>query len=169
MQMIVENKVEIVEFEERYQKSVEELVLPIQQIEFGVQITREAQPDLVDIRNVFRKGDGNFWVALAGGKVVGTIGVVDIGDRMVALKKMFLHADYRGKQTGIAQSLMDRAKAWCREREIRSIILGTTAGMHAAHRFYERNGFIEQQKSDLPSNFPIVSVDTKFYRLDFDC
>ncbi len=166
MQMIVEKKIEVVEFELRYQHAVEELVLPIQQIEFGVKITREEQPDLVDIKNVFQKGNGNFWVALCDGKVVGTVGVVDIGNQQVALKKMFVKAEFRGKQFGVAQSLMDRAKQWCSARGVKSILLGTTAKMFAAHRFYEKNGFVEVLKSELPPNFPIVHVDNKFYKCE---
>jgi GNAT superfamily N-acetyltransferase len=166
MQMIVEKKIEVVEFEDRYQQSVEELVLPIQQIEFGVKITREEQPDLIDIKNVFQKGNGNFWVALCEGKVVGTVGVVDIGHQQVALKKMFVHADLRGKKFGIAQILMDRAKRWCDERSIKSILLGTTQQMRAAHRFYEKNGFVELLQSELPPNFPVVHVDSKFYKFE---
>jgi N-acetylglutamate synthase-like GNAT family acetyltransferase len=161
----LEKKVNVVEFEERYQKQVEELVLPIQTLEFGVKITREEQPDLMDIKGTFQKGDGNFWVVLRDDKVVGTIGVVDIGNKQVALKKMFVHADARGKASGVAQGLMDTAKNWCRERGVESIILGTTSLMLAAHRFYEKNGFVEQQMEELPPNFPIVHVDTKFYRL----
>lgn len=166
MQMIVEKKIEVVEFESRYQQAVEELVLPIQQIEFGVKITREEQPDLVNIKNVFQKGNGNFWVALCDGNVIGTVGVVDIGNQQVALKKMFVKSEFRGKQFGVAQSLMDRAKQWCAARGVSSILLGTTAKMFAAHRFYEKNGFVELQTDELPPNFPVVHVDTKFYKCE---
>jgi GNAT superfamily N-acetyltransferase len=166
MQMIVEKKIEVVEFESRYQQAVEDLVLPIQQIEFGVKITREEQPDLVDIKNVFQKGNGNFWVALCGDKVVGTIGVVDIYNQQVALKKMFVNAEFRGKKFGVAQTLMDTAKQWCESRGINSILLGTTAKMFAAHRFYEKNGFVELLPAELPANFPVVHVDSKFYKHD---
>lgn len=166
MQTIVEKKIEVAEFDSRYQHAVEELVLPIQQIEFGVKITREEQPDLIDIKNVFQNGNGNFWVALCGDRVVGTVGVVDIGNQQVALKKMFVNAEFRGKKFGIAQSLMDTAKQWCAVRGVKSILLGTTAKMFAAHRFYEKNGFVELQITELPSNFPVVHVDTKFYKFD---
>lgn len=163
MQLI---RAEILEYNDRYQKAIEELVLPIQQVEFGVQITREEQPDLVDIKGVFQNGAGNFWVAVLDGNVIGTIGVVDIGDQMVALKKMFVHRDCRGKDYGVAASLMNHARDWCRARGIKTILLGTTAPMTAAHRFYEKSGFVEVNASELPDNFPIVHVDSKFYRHD---
>jgi hypothetical protein len=35
----------------------------------------------------------------------------------------------------------------------------------AARRFYEKNGFAEVDVSQLPAAFPVMKVDTKFYRL----
>lgn len=157
-------KVEIVEYNPSFQSQVEELVLPIQLEEFKVPITKEEQPDLMDIQGTFQRGNGNFWVALQDGEVVGTIGIVDIGHGCVALKKMFVRSDMRGKEVGLAASLMARAKKWCLECGINLIYLGTTSQMKAAHRFYEKNGFEEVQVSDLPSYFPLVHVDTKFYQ-----
>jgi predicted N-acetyltransferase YhbS len=42
--------------------------------------------------------------------------------------------------------------------------LGTTAKFLAAHRFYEKNGFREIAQTELPASFPVMTVDTKFYR-----
>ncbi len=166
MQKLQMKAVNIVEFDNRYQDAVEKIVLPIQQIEFGVPITREDQPDLMDISGQFRQGKGNFWVALQDDKVVGSIGVVDIGKDAVALKKMFVLKECRGKELGVASRLMQTAKDWCRSKGISEIFLGTTAQMAAAQRFYEKNGFVELNKSELPANFPVVSVDNRFYRCD---
>jgi RimJ/RimL family protein N-acetyltransferase len=47
---------------------------------------------------------------------------------------------------------------------VTEIYLGTTAEFLAAHRFYEKNGFKEIAKSQLPPAFPIMAVDTKFYK-----
>ncbi len=165
-QNIVKSKIDVVQFNKVYQDSVEKLVLPIQQIEFGVRITREEQPDLTDIDSVFLRGNGNFWVALSGDEVVGTIGLVDIGNSEVALKKMFVRADFRGKEHSVAARLMDNVKCHCQQNGIERIFLGTTSQMAAAHRFYEKNGFVEVEVQKLPANFPIVHVDTKFYRCD---
>lgn len=167
MQMQIKDD-QIVEFQECHQQAVENLVLPIQQIEFGVPITREEQADLIDVQGVFQKGKGNFWVAIRDGQVVGTIGVVDIGSGQVALKKMFVHRDYRGKQHGISAALMNGAKEWCRRQSVTQIFLGTTAQMSAAHKFYERNGFVPVDVLQLPAAFPLVHVDSKFYRCDLN-
>ncbi len=98
-------------FTSKFQQAVEDLVLSIQNEEFEFELTREEQPELKDIPGVFQVGSGNFWVALDGRKVVGTIGVIDIGEQQVALKKMFVAREYRGKD--VAQMLMSTAVKWC--------------------------------------------------------
>jgi N-acetylglutamate synthase-like GNAT family acetyltransferase len=161
-------KFQIAEFLPQYQAAVEGLVLPIQQVEFGVRITREEQSDLMNIASVFQQGRGNFWVALADGRVVGTVGLVDIGHNQAALKKMFVAKDFRGKESGVAAALINRAKDWCAQQRIAQIFLGTVEQMTAAHRFYEKNGFQPVSEEDLPENFPIVAVDSKFYVCNLD-
>lgn len=153
--------VEVTPFTKKFQQSVEDLILPIQIEEFEFQLTRDEQPDLIDIPGVFQIGNGNFWVALDGKKVVGTIGVIDISDQQVALKKMFVAREYRGKD--VAQTLMSTAVKWCASKKIEKIFLATNAKMKVAQKFYERNGFVEVNKSELPPTFPITSVATNFY------
>ena len=153
-------------YEPRYQEQVEALVLPIQQVEFAVAITREQQPDLMDIPGTFQKGKGNFWLALQDGAVIGCVGVVDFGGERVALKKMFVHRDFRGKQFGVSAALFAAARAWCQALGVAEIWLGTIAQMTAAHNFYRKNGFVEVSKDELPQGFPLVAVDNKFFRCD---
>lgn len=142
-----------------------DLILSIQATEFGIRITREDQPDLDRIPEYYQTGNGNFWIALAGEDVVGTISLLDIGNRQVALRKMFVRSDYRGREKGVAQKLLELALSWAKARQVCDIYLGTTALFLAAHRFYEKNGFQEIAKADLPGAFPVMAVDTKFYRL----
>ncbi len=108
-----DNGLTIAPFIPEYQSAIEDLVLPIQQHEFAVGITREEQPDLLNIAQTFQTNKGNFWVALAGKRVVGCIGLVDIGNDEAALKKMFVHKDFRGKQSGVSRMLIQTAKQWC--------------------------------------------------------
>ncbi|MEM7061778.1 MAG: GNAT family N-acetyltransferase [Cyanobacteria bacterium P01_B01_bin.77] len=142
------------------------LILPIQQSEFGIPITLEAQPDLLNIQGFYQRNRGNFWVGVAGGRVIGTVGLLGIGNGQAALRKMFVAAAYRGKQHGVAQRLLEQLVVWCRDKAITSVYLGTTAKFLAAHRFYEKNGFGEIEQSTLPETFPIMAVDTKFYKLE---
>src|ERR1041385_7162632 len=120
-------------FHEQHQNSIIDLILPIQQNEFHVQITVNDQPDLQNIPAFYQKGKGNFWVAIAQDAIVGTIALIDIGDDQVAIRKMFVHQDHRGKEKGVAQMLMDELISWCRLQNVTEVFLGTIDSMHAAH------------------------------------
>ena len=52
-----------------------------------------------------------------------------------------------------------------RARRIEEIYLGTNEEFLAAHRFYEKHGFAEIPREHLPSKFPVMAVDSKFYVL----
>lgn len=154
---------EILPFAPEHAAGVVALILPIQQQEFGIPVTLQDQADLLDIPGFYQRGAGNFWVALDGKAVIGTIALLDIGNRQAALRKMFVRAEYRGPGQGVAQRLLDILMAWCRERGLQEIFLGTTEQFLAAHRFYEKNGFCGITKAQLPPAFPVMTVDTKFY------
>ena len=149
-------------------EQVFDLIVPIQQQEFGIDITANQQPDLADISQFYQQGKGNFWVALDHGKVVGSISLKDIGDADVALRKMFVQEAYRGKEKGVAKKLLEKALNWCEEKKVRTVYLGTTPFFKAAHRFYEKSGFAEIAKESLPKSFPLMHVDTRFYKIDFE-
>jgi GNAT superfamily N-acetyltransferase len=142
------------------------LVLGIQQREFGVPITLADQPDLADVPAAYQRGRGGFWTAKDDGRVVGVIGLLDGGGE-VALRKMFVHAAYRGKGLTVASQLLDALLAHARAKGVKRIFLGTRPEMRAAHRFYEKNGFQSVATEDLPAGFPRMGVDSVFFRLDF--
>jgi N-acetylglutamate synthase-like GNAT family acetyltransferase len=140
------------------------VILPIQQEEFSIPITIDEQSDLLDIPGFYQTGKGNFWAAVADDKVVGTVALLDIGNDTAALPKMFVKADFRGQRRGVASSLLNALLSWSATKNIASIFLGTTEKLHAAHRFYQKNGFIEIPKSALPEKFPVMNVDTKVFK-----
>lgn len=140
-----------------------DLILPIQQIEFNVPVTLEAQPDLLDIDQFYYKNGGAFWGAFLNGELVGTIALLNIGHQSGAIRKMFVKKEYRGKELGIAQSLLDTLFAYCADHQIDHIYLGTVDALKAAQRFYEKNGFTRIDINDLPEYFPRMAVDTIFF------
>ena len=143
------------------------LILGIQRGEFGFGITWADQPDLHDIPAFYRKGKGEFWVAKnEAGAIVGTISLADIGNGQGALRKMFVAKDWRGREHRLAQRLLDGLIIHARGAAIRTVFLGTTEAFRAAHRFYEKNGFHRIAPETLPPNFPRMSGDTRFYRID---
>jgi len=156
--------IKIVPFSECYRSGIVDLILTIQQSEFEIPITLAAQPDLLDIPSFYQKGNGNFWVALHGHEIVGTIALLDIGNDQGALRKMFVKKQFRGSAQAVALSLLRILLQWCQCNHLREIYLGTTAEFLAAHRFYEKNGFAQIQQTELPVSFPVMAVDTKFYK-----
>lgn len=151
-------------FTPEFTQAVVDLILPIQQEEYALPVSIAAQQDLLAIPEFYQQGNGNFWIAIDQQEVVGSIALKDIGNQQVALRKMFVKATHRGTHFGIAKALLDTLLNWSRERNIQDIFLGTTAQFLAAHRFYEKNGFLEVARQDLPSNFFAMEIDSKFYR-----
>ncbi len=159
------NSLRIRRFAPADEQAVIDVILPIQREEFGIPITAEEQPDLRAIPSFYQAGLGDFLVAEADGRVVGTIGLKDIGSARGALRKMFVAAPYRGRTHGVAQALLTRLLDDAASRGVRDIFLGTTDKFLAAHRFYEKNGFTAVAAEALPAEFPRMAVDTRFYRL----
>ncbi|CCM74681.1 GNAT family N-acetyltransferase [Rhizobium mesoamericanum] len=140
------------------------VILPIQREEFGIEITADDQPDLSSISDFYQSGKGQFWVAVRNGQIVGTIGLKDIGNEQTALRKMFVAADLRGREHGLAARLLAELLAHAEAEGIKEIFLGTTDKFLSAHRFYEKNAFAEVSRGELPRSFPLMAVDSKFYR-----
>ncbi len=155
----------VVPFASDYEEAILRLIVGIQRGEFGLDVSAEAQPDLRKIASTYQVGRGNFWVALDDERVVGTASLLDIGDRQVALRKMFVDRAYRGPRAGTAALLLETLLGWARARGVREIFLGTTPRFLAAHRFYEKNGFAEIPQQALPEAFQVMEVDKKFYQL----
>ena len=151
-------------YKDEYRQQVSDLILDIQCNEFGVPITLDEQPDLKDIPGFYQKVNGNFWIVVNDNLVVGTIALLDTGNSQGALRKMFVHKAYRGKEFGVGQKLLSTLLAWAKHKDYTGIFLGTTEKFVAAQRFYEKNGFIEIDKRLLPAAFPVMAVDVKFYK-----
>src|SRR4029078_5418547 len=78
----------IAAFSDADQRGVVNVILPIQQQEFGIPITEADQPDLSNVGEFYQSGTGGFWVAKSNDDVVGTVGLKDIGAGQAALRKM---------------------------------------------------------------------------------
>lgn len=154
---------------ERYlpgdEDAVISLILQIQRQEFGMEISAEEQPDLMQIQSFYQTGNGDFWLARMQRTVIGTIGLKDIGNGDVALRKMFVAAQWRGKELGVARKMLELLIETSKMRGVKRIYLGTTEHFLAAHQFYEKNGFKLISMQDLPTSFPLMVVDTRFYTL----
>ncbi|NDL65757.1 GNAT family N-acetyltransferase [Acerihabitans arboris] len=146
-------------------QGVIDVIVPIQQHEFGIDITARDQPDLFDIPGFYQSGNGGFWVAVHDGKIVGTLGLKDIGASQAALRKMFVRAEFRGREHRVAARLLERLIAHAERQGVTGIFLGTTDKFLAAQRFYRNHGFSEVARAGLPAAFPVMAVDSLFFNL----
>ena len=153
----------IVPYEPIYKDQVASLITGIQQGEFNVPITLQDQPDLMNIDTFYQIKNGNFWCAMVGDELVGTIALIDMGAGEACIRKMFVRADYRGQEHGTAHQLHDTMLAWCSQKSIEQVYLGTLNYLDAAIRFYSKKGYEAIDPADLPASFPRMPVDNRFY------
>lgn len=141
------------------------LILPIQQIEFNVPITLEDQPDLLDVETHYHQTGGGFWGAKLNDELIGTIALIATENSAGTIRKMFVKQEYRGKETGTGQHLLNRLIEYSKEAGITDLYLGTVNMLKAAHRFYERNGFERRTSEEMPSCFRRMGGEDLYYHL----
>ncbi|CAJ0870749.1 GNAT family N-acetyltransferase [Ralstonia flatus] len=154
-------------FNATQQQQVIDTILYVQNVEFNVGISLEDQPDLLDIETHYVAPGGQFWVALAqDGRVVGTIGLQAKPNGIGILKKLFVLADYRGKQTQCAAKLFSALIAFARASGMVTIVLDTPSLATRSHAFYKANGFREIPQSEVPVKYDYPDRNSLFFRLD---
>ncbi|MFD1605584.1 GNAT family N-acetyltransferase [Flavobacterium artemisiae] len=149
-----------------FEKEIIDLILNIQQKEFNVPVTLEDQPDLMEIENFYYQPGGIFLGAFIDEKLVGTIALVRFSEKAGAIRKMFVKKEFRGKEFGIAQQLLEQLITFSKENDIKDLYLGTVTILQAALRFYEKNGFETIAKESLPPDFPLMKPDNVFCHLN---
>ncbi|TDX00895.1 GNAT family N-acetyltransferase [Dinghuibacter silviterrae] len=161
---------QLITLDNTWSQTIIELILPIQQQEFHVPVTAADQPDLLDIERYYHGTGGGFWGVIEGDRLpdaidgktlLGTIGLIAIGNRAGVIRKMFVRREYRGKEHGIGQRLLEKVM----NHGMTDLYLGTYDRLQAAMRFYERNGFEKIPPENLPVDFPRMAVDNVFYHI----
>ena len=153
-------------YSNEYNKQVIKLILSIQKEEFNLEVEENERPDLQDIESYYLEGgSGQFWVALYNNNVIGTVSIKAITKKKLALQNMYIHKDFRGIIYNTATKLLKEVIHYANKHKKKEIYLGTGAEFHAAHKFYERNGFSQVGREILPTTFPIMCLDHKFYEL----
>lgn len=131
----------IIQFNPKYQKAVVDLVGELL-VYTGV-IPKEDLPinddDLYRIPD-FYDGRGGFWLAVDEEKLIGVVGIKEIGGK-AKLKRMFVLPKYHG--SGVGQELLNYAINQAHEQGFTQMILNTNEHMTRAHHFYEKNGFVK--------------------------
>lgn len=114
--------------------------------EFGLEFGKGAKTDeeLFLLPDAYRAHGGEFWVAVGGPTLLGTCGMFPVAPGVFELRKMYLAPASRG--LGVGQKLFDAALAWVRAQGGRRVVLDTTEKMTRAIAFYEKNGFVRDDR-----------------------
>ncbi len=101
------------------------LVLHCQNNESHLNLTIDDQPDLLDIQRNYIDGGGQFWVAKSGGKVAGTIALMNEGNGLGVLKKFFVYKQFRGTPHNLGQRLFTVLLGFAKSNGFKTIFLDT--------------------------------------------
>lgn len=153
---------EIIAYRGGHDGEIATLILTVQRVDVGLDIPIEEQPELLDIRHAYR--DGGFWIAVVGGEIVGTIGMMRYGANGI-LKKLFVRHDHRGPG-GISQGLYDEAVGWAAAHGLDAVFLDTPSLATRSHAFYRRRGFRVVARAELPAGYDFPDRDSLIFRLD---
>lgn len=149
-------QVHIINYQEQFQPEIDMLMESIQN-EFVEGISSNNSNKIVLLPDLYL-------LAFIETKLVGTISITRLQHNHSALRKMFLHKNYRGQ--GIAELLLQNILNWANETNVTSIYLGTMTQFTAAQKFYERHEFKKIDKQLLPKDFPVNPMDSIFYKLN---
>jgi N-acetylglutamate synthase-like GNAT family acetyltransferase len=156
----------IVPYREEYRQQAIDLVLHIQNVEAGIALSLEEQPDLLAIEQAYVEPGGGFWIALDGrGDVAGTIGL-QVKEGHGIMKKFFVREDARGRERGVSAGLYDALLRHARGAGLRSIILDTPSVAERSHTFYRRAGFRQVTAAELPFDYRFPNRDSLLFQLD---
>ncbi|MDD2370410.1 MAG: GNAT family N-acetyltransferase [Firmicutes bacterium] len=160
----------IVEYENKYKNQVIELILNIQNDEYGINLGIDEQPDLLNIEEEYIAKGGNFWIGIdvydEVEKVIGTIALLKKEKNVGILKKFFVDSCYRGREFGVGSKLFDTLLTFSKMIYIKHIVLDTPAVAVRSHSFYRRVGFRLISRVELPIEYTFPDRDSLLFMLD---
>lgn len=123
----------IKEFEDRYNKKVNDFVISIYVDEYGFEEHKSGiqQED----NGIYSQKGGNFWIAVnEEDEIVGTIAVYKHSDSDIEIKRLYVRKDYRGK--GLSKALYEKVVELCKKKSFKKIALSTYDRLETAIHFY---------------------------------
>jgi len=101
--------------------------------------------DIADVERYYMR-NGCFWCLFKNDVLIGTVAVriIDIDNKVVELKRMFVMPEYQGK--GYGRLLLEYALAYAKEQQYNKICLDTRKQFLVAQHLYRSSGFQETEK-----------------------
>lgn len=115
--------VEIKEYEDADRDEVIQLVLHCQNDGTRPIVSVEDQPELLHIPKKYFSAGGCFWVEKEDGRVIGSIGLMNLGNGIGALKKFFVYEDYRGAPYHLGRKLYNKVLSFIQKHDFSILIL----------------------------------------------
>lgn len=154
------------QFEDRYTQDVIDLVLHFQNDGTRPMVSVEDQPDLLHIVDAYINQGGNFWIAMDGERLIGSIGIIPYGADIAVLKKFFVYENYQGTPNHVGRQLYNVLLSFAMEKGYQTILLDTPHNTVRAHKFYNKAGFREVKEDELPIQFSHPYKDCDFFLLE---
>ena len=110
--------------------------------------------DLFTIEEHYLASGGGFWLLVADGRGVGTIGALDRGGGVVEGERLYLRRARRGRGEG--ERLLRHLLAWSRERGFRRFVGWSDKRFREAHALYAKLGLerVGERICDDPDRSP---------------
>jgi len=139
--------IKIIPYIEKYKDEVIKLILDVYEGELGFGIYE--RPDIYNISGTYQKNKcNNFWVALNGGELIGTVGILGKTEELAYLKRMVIKKEFR--KQGLGKKLLQTALEFAKKYGYKTIYAGTVMENPNAIQFYEHHGF--QKCNDVPED-----------------
>ncbi len=148
------SSVEVRKIERADYPVVQSLITSIMQAEFPAEASMFPGDDLANIGHAYGSLGEAFFVAVAGKRIVGTIGVKREDERRALLRRIFVAASFRRKKIG--SQLLDRAIHFCRDVGYQEIVIRTTTQMASAIDLCTKNGFMEKARLPIGPDHQLV-------------
>lgn len=157
----------IIEFADKYQKQIIELILKIQNDEYKINLGLDEQNDLLNIKSEYISSGGNFWIFLDNeDKVIGTIALQKLTNSVAILKKFFVDSRFRGPAYGVGAKLYENLISFAKRSGFKQIILDTPAVATRSHNFYRKAGFRMIDKKNLTVEYLYPDRNSLLFILD---
>jgi N-acetylglutamate synthase-like GNAT family acetyltransferase len=154
---------QIITYQEKYKQQIIDLILGIQNNEAKINLSLEEQPDLLDITTCYEKDGGEFWLAVEGDTLIGTLALMNKGNGNAVLKKGFVRADYR--KQGILGKLYATLQEFAKEQGLTTFVFDTPSVATNCHSFFEKRGYRRIKKDELPFPYDFPDRDSYLYMM----
>ena len=100
---------------------------------------QDTDADLYDLKGHYGDLGGDFSVMLDKDRIIGTVAIHNMGNRVCELRKMYLDPEYRRR--GLGKQLLEYSLAKARDLGFNRVTLETATALKEAVALYESYGF----------------------------